>query len=300
MIADTGPCVKGQKALRWRDDEPYGETVNADIDPSRVSTRALTAFVIGAFAWSWSCWFVAPHIANPFADVLAVAGRFGPSLAALAVVAASHGTGLRRFLADRVHVRVSLGDGFVAVLGPVIVVLAALGLAAAGGEELGEFNDPSTLYLVVPAFVVVLMIGGPLGEEIGWRGFALDPLQERFGAVGASVLLGMVWALWHLPLFFDDSQVQHDLSPLLFLGQILATSIVYTWLWNRSRSLPAVMVLHTAANLSAGVFPLLVPDADSHLPFAIAVALASIIAVALVVATRGRLGRRPGVEGPGA
>ena len=202
----------------------------------------------------------------------------------------SRRSGLRRFLRARLRRRVSLTDALVALAGPPLVVLVALAIAAAQGEQLGTFNDLSTMYLVVPAFVAVLVLGGPLGEEMGWRGFALDPLQQRCGPVGASVLLGGIWALWHLPLFVDDSQIQHDLSPILFIGQILSTAIVYTWLWNRSHSLLVVIALHTSANLSAGILPLLVPDANSQVPFAIAVAVASLLAAALAVATRGQLG----------
>jgi membrane protease YdiL (CAAX protease family) len=259
-----------------------------------VSTRALAAFFFGAVAWSWSCWFVAQRIVDPWATTLNVIGRFGPSAVAIIVVAiVSRRGGLRRFLSGRLRRRVSPIDALVAVFGPPVVVLVALAVAAGQGEQLGDFNELSTVYLVVPAFGVVLVLGGPLGEEIGWRGFALDPLQQRFGPVGASLVLGVLWALWHLPLFFDSDQIQHDLSPVLFLGQIMSTAVVYTWLWNRTQSLVVVMALHTSTNLSAGVFPLLVPDANSQRPFAIAVAAASLVAAALILITHSQLGWTP-------
>jgi uncharacterized protein len=110
------------------------------------------------------------------------------------------------------------------------------------------------------------------------------------------VLLGLVWGLWHLPLFLDPSQVQASLPPLLYLGQTTTTAVIYTWVWNRTRSLPVVLVLHTMTNLAAGVFPLLAPEAPDDLAFGLAVAIAGLAALALIGATRGRLGWRPAME----
>lgn len=252
--------------------------------------RILLTFFAITFVGSWTCWLAAAEVDGVVGDVLAVAGRFGPALSAIVVVVFVDRCSLISFLRDRTRSKGPWWYWIVVLIGPPIMVLTSLLLAAAFGEEIGAFNDLSTLYLVVPAFGVVLVVGGPLGEEIGWRGLALDPLQDRMGPLVASTLLGMVWGLWHLPLFFDPTQIQHDLSPLVYLGQTTATAFVYTWLWNRSRSIPLVMALHASTNVSAGVFPLLVPDANSQVPFGIAVVLAAGVAVGLILMTGGTLG----------
>lgn len=255
--------------------------------------RPLTAFFVAAFTWSWVLWALATRLdlPGPLSDVLVVAGRFGPSLAAIAVMLVLAGrNGLVDWLASLRRWRAPASLWLTATLGPVAVVLAAIGLGAAIGTPPGEFNDPGTAYLVVPAFLAILVLGGPLAEELGWRGFALDRLQVRIGPVAASVLLGVVWGVWHLPLFLDPSQVQAALPPALYLGQTLTTAVIYTWLWNRSHSLPLVLVLHTMANLAAGVFPLLPPDAPNDLAFGLAVTIAGTAALALIAVTRGRLG----------
>ena len=261
--------------------------------PARISVaspRALGAFLLVTFAASWSCWFLSAHVDGPSGDVLGVAGRFGPFLGAVVAVATVDHGSFRDFLTSRMRSRGRWWYWPLAFLGPAVVILASMLIASAFGEDLGEFNDPSTLYLIVPAFGVVLVLGGPLGEEVGWRGVALDPLQKRFGPMRASVVLGVIWGVWHVPLFFDPSQIQQGLPILLYLGQTTATAFVYTWFWNRSMSLPLVMVLHASTNLFAGVFPLLVPEARSQLPFATAVAVTAAISVGIVVATRGSLG----------
>lgn len=252
-----------------------------------------------AFAWSWSLWLVGNRLDRPGAlpDVLIVAGRFGPSLAAVAVALAATGrVGLLELLAPLRRWRAPARLWLLVVAGPVVAVLAAIGLAAALGTPPGAFNDPATAYLIVSAFLVILVVGGPLGEELGWRGFAIDRLQARTHPVLASVLLGLVWGLWHLPLFLDSGQVQSSLPVLLYLGQTVTTAVIYTWLWNRTRSLPLVLVLvlHSMTNLAAGVFPLLAPEATDDLAFGLVVAIAGMAALALIGATGGRLGWQPG------
>jgi membrane protease YdiL (CAAX protease family) len=93
--------------------------------------------------------------------------------------------------------------------------------------------------------------------------------------------------------------VQASLPLLLYLGQTTTTAVIYTWLWNRTRSLPGVLVLHTMTNLAAGVFPLPAPESPDDLAFRLAVAIAGLAALALVGTTHGRLGWRPAME-PGA
>jgi uncharacterized protein len=255
--------------------------------------RPLVAFFVAAFTWSWALWTLAARTDLPGAlpELLRIGGRFGPSSAAVAVTLVVAGRpGLARLLASLRRWRAPASLWLIVSLGPVVVVLAAIGLAAVLGTPPGDFNDPAAAYLVLPAFVVILVAGGPLGEELGWRGFALDRLQERVGPVAASLMLGVVWGLWHLPLFLDTSQVQFSLPLGLYLGQTITTAVIYTWVWNRTRSLPLVLVLHTTTNLAAGVFPLLAPEAPTDLAFGLAVTIAGVLALVLIGTTRGQLG----------
>jgi len=268
--------------------------VDADRTDRVDRPAALGWFLAGAVGWSWGLWGLASWLdpGGGLGEALTIAGRFGPSLAAIVVVSALTGRrGIGRLLASLRRWRAPAHLWAITILGPPAVVLAAIAVASAWGTPPGEFNDPATAYLAVPAFIVILIVGGPLGEELGWRGFALDRLQARLSPVTASLVLGVVWGLWHLPLFLDPGQVQHGLPLGIYLGQTITTAVVYTWLWNITRSLPIVLVLHTMTNLAAGVFPLLRPDAPNDTAFTAAVALAGAGAVALVVVTRGRLGR---------
>jgi hypothetical protein len=134
-------------------------------------------------------------------------------------------------------------------------------------------------------FLLVFLVGGPLGEEFGWRGFALPGLQARWGWRVASLLLGVVWTVWHLPLFYSVGTVQSHLPMGLYALSAIASSVLFAWLFNRSRgSIVPVLVLHTAVNAWSLIIPVMVlPDGSNLRPFQIVVGILVLTAVALLV-----------------
>jgi uncharacterized protein len=116
------------------------------------------------------------------------------------------------------------------------------------------------LSLVPFVFLSTFLYGGPMGEESGWRGFALPRLQQLFDPLRSSLILGVVWGVWHFPLhfqgFYDKLEVfTANLVFALFMrvGSGISLGIIFSWLYNRSHSnLLLMLVLHTATNLSTG------------------------------------------------
>ena len=163
-----------------------------------------------------------------------------------------------------------------------------MGLAAAAHVALGGVLPPSPaaghLLLVAANFILVFLVGGPLGEELGWRGYALPELQRRWGWRSASLVLGATWALWHLPLFYSAGTVQSRLPLGLFALSAMASSVVFAWLFNRTqRSLLPVLVLHTAVNAWSSVIPImLTPDGRNQRPFQIFVGIVVVVALLLL------------------
>ena len=104
------------------------------------------------------------------------------------------------------------------------------------------------------AFAALVLVLGPLPEEICWRGYLLDRLQLRWSAVTSSLLLGLAWAAWHAPLFlmagyFADLGGPPD--PVRFVAALLAASVLYTWIHNHTgRSVLAAILLHFTTNLT--------------------------------------------------
>lgn len=261
------------------------------------TARQIATFYALACAFSWTLWLplAVGEPAESLRSVLLVVGTFGPSVAALALLVARHGpSGTRDEVRGLLRWRLGLGWWAVALLGPVAIILAGIGVAAAAGAEVTGWSDPEEWYLVVPVFAYVVLFGGPLGEELGWRGWALPRLQSLTSPVVASLGIGAAWSLWHWPLFLIEGTVQQSTPVAAFVLQIVLTSVVYTWLWNHTASLPVVIGFHAAFNTAVGVFPILPETAGTAVPLWSAIGIGSLAALALIAATRGRLGRRPG------
>lgn len=232
------------------------------------TTRICTFFVL-TFAWSWSCWLLAPLVktySSFTSSALFFLGGFGPTVAAVAVVAMRSGrTGLQAWLQCCLSWRGSSGWLVLAFLAPLAVLTLAAGMHMALGGSVPPSPAASHIGLFVTNFFLVFLVGGPLGEELGWRGLALPVMQERLGWRSASLVLGVVWGMWHLPLFFITESAQNNGSIAAFLVLIVSTSVFYAWLYQQSSGsvLPA-LALHTASNSWPSLVPVLPSDADQR------------------------------------
>jgi membrane protease YdiL (CAAX protease family) len=141
----------------------------------------------------------------------------------------------------------------VALVLPPAIVGTALAVAVATGTTptFPWADQPIVLFI---AFVWIFVLGGPIQEEFGWRGYLLDPLQERLTALGGGLAVGLVWAVWHLPLFYIPSETIYYQN--LFLGfavSITLLSVLMTWVYNSTNgSLLPALLMHTSWNWAHG------------------------------------------------
>ena len=241
---------------------------------------------------------------GPLRRALFVAGIFGPAVAGL-LTTRLLGESVGGWLRAAFLTRVPLRWWAVAVAIPVALTLAASAAYALAGGTVDWGLLPARLAAYAPALAVAAVVGGGQ-EELGWRGFALPRLEARFGPVGGTLVLGAVWALWHLPVVATTADFQHGLGvgallPVLGLTalSVIGYAFVLTWVFNRTGSVLVAALLHGGFNTANGA---LVPlpagavegAAYQGLSVAVTLALAAAVAV-LLVATRGRLGlRAPG------
>ena len=182
---------------------------------------------------------------------------FGPSIAGVVVVILTKGKdGMEKLTKSALHGKVGIRWWGVALLISGFIGLISVALNIFLGGELPSFRFFREEWYLIPVFFLFTLIGGPLGEEFGWRGFALPKLQNKWGAMPASIMLGIIWALWHLPLFFQEGsihiQMGFKLLPYYVLGQI-ALTIIMTWVYNKTGGslLLGGIILHNADNLWA-------------------------------------------------
>ncbi|HEU5021317.1 MAG TPA: CPBP family glutamic-type intramembrane protease [Bryobacteraceae bacterium] len=173
--------------------------------------------------------------------VMTVAGSFAPSLAALLTLRVTE----RRWPALR---RLSLKAALVSAIAAPLWIMAAFAVVPAVILTAGNWAALGWSILLSPSvYSVSTLLGGPLGEEPGWRGFALPRLQEQLGPAGASLLLGLLWAAWHLPSFLTKAWSSTNFPTYLLIVTGLSFSI--TFLFNLAGgSVIAAMAAHAAFN----------------------------------------------------
>jgi membrane protease YdiL (CAAX protease family) len=166
------------------------------------------------------------------ADTVATVGQFGPFAAGLAVAwATGGGKGVRDLLARLVRWRAHPAWLAVSLLLLPATMLAAIVFYSQIHGTTGSLASRGAWSTLPVHFVYTLLLAGPLGEEPGWRGFALPRLAARHGPVRASLWLGLLWAGWHLPLWFIYPAPCP--FPLYAIGAVLMT-MLFTWLYNHT------------------------------------------------------------------
>jgi len=220
-------------------------------------TRSAIVFTFSAIGISWLCWLpvaAADHgigVVPPTVGLLLIVlGTFGPLLAAVSMVGRQSGfKGLGEFVGQAFRWRVGLQWYAVALVAPALIRIAVLYIHVLKGGTFPDLSDPARWLVIPGTFVAVLLLGGPTGEEFGWRGYLLQRVQPRVGLLPAAFIIGIISAFWHLPLFFIPAAVQSHLPFALFLVRTVALSIISTWVYNGTRrSLLFVLLFHASLN----------------------------------------------------
>jgi uncharacterized protein len=228
--------------------------------PAR-SIGAIVTFFGLTFVWTWGLWGLVTLIREQApgpADALYLAGAFGPSLAAVIVTLMFTGAaGVRHWLAQCLQWRVGWRWYALAFVAPPLILLAALGVHLALGGTVPASPYADRILIALAQFVVIAILGGPLGEEFGWRGYALPALTARVGWRVAGALIGLAWAVWHLPLLFMADTAQADLPIGLFLISTVGLSVVMARLGVHTRfSVLPALLLHSVINWWSMMVPI--------------------------------------------
>ncbi|MFZ4602083.1 MAG: type II CAAX prenyl endopeptidase Rce1 family protein [Caulobacterales bacterium] len=257
------------------------------------SSRALLAFFAFTFMWTWGLWGLVGLIrpqAPGLSGALYLLGAFGPGIAAFAVVLAFEGAaGLRRWLGQCLRWRVGWRWYALVIVAPTLILWAALEIHAALDGTIPVSPYAGRLPAAIAEFALIAVFGGPLGEEFGWRGYALPALSARFGWRGAGLLIGVAWGLWHLPLLFMANTAQADLPVALFLISTVGLSVVFARLGVQTGfSVVPALLLHTVINW----WSMIVPIAADGRAYALVAGIATLVSLIACLAP-GPKGRPP-------
>lgn len=227
---------------------------------SQLANAFPSNFVLLTYGFTWlvllpAILSVAMGVPLPLPALMLVAiAQFGPSLTAFILTYRHNGRrGVVGMLRRALDPRIPLRWLAVITLLPCLLGAAALALTVLSGGELPPLTLLSQPIAIVPTFVFILLLQGPLPEEFGWRGYLLDRLQLEHSALTASLILGSLWALWHLPLFY----LGYLPFPFwAYFFAVVALSVLITWVYNNTGgNLLSALLFHATFNLAIQLFP---------------------------------------------
>jgi membrane protease YdiL (CAAX protease family) len=268
---------------------------------SAVKRFSVPLFFIFAYAISWTCWLFTNRLFVDYEDVLQGAksillvseiplafrigilpailmSTYGPAISAIILTALMSGkAGLREFFGRIVRWRIGIRFYLAVTLLPLALHLLPYGVAWLLGGELPSFA-PISLMAALGIFISNFLRSGGQ-EELGFRGFAQPRLREKFGAIGTSVIIGVLWFLWHFPLYIWISGTsQYGISLVNGVIWQVAATFLFTWVYDRTDSILIHMLLHASIN-SIGV---LLPAGIPHPSGALIGDLTRIVSYALI------------------
>jgi uncharacterized protein len=268
---------------------------------SLVRRSPLVSFFVLTYALSWGlgALFAGVPLVAPDRSFVA-----GPLVAALLVAAlAECRAGLRDLGRRLVRWRVGLRWYAVVLALPLVLVGVTVALIPVFGGTALDWTKlpdlaPTALMLVV---LLLLPLAVPLGEEIGWRGFALPRLLAVRSPLTASLILGVIWSLWHLPVVLDKPDLR---VPAPFFLGVIPLAVLFTWLFLHTRgSLLIAVVFHAWDDLVLQYFVEVIARSDYELMWWLLFAVESIVAIIVLLAERRRFTQKttdPAVVRPAA
>lgn len=236
------------------------------VPPLPAGMQSLIAYFALTFALAWTVWILAAVLA-PDATGWVLLGAWAPTASALAVTLHERrSAGVQALLAGLIRWRISIPYWAFSILGVLVLAILAVaihtmlgGTAPDLGSIAARFGFPEDRPLLFLAtapvvYLTTIFVGGPIAEELGWRGFAQARLQDRIGAGNAGLLIGLVWSVWHLPLFFAFPGAVGNLPLPVYIPLVTAFGVLFAWLYVHGRgSVLLCILLHASINFSLGV-----------------------------------------------
>ncbi|MBN2240332.1 MAG: CPBP family intramembrane metalloprotease [Dehalococcoidales bacterium] len=215
-------------------------------------------YMLVTFVFSWLLWL--PSVLSSrgaevpeFLLALGMLAPFTPSLAGLYFIYREGKKEGLRILWHRIITFDFRKTWFIPVLLLVPVSAAVSYFTASGitGESALDISAGTVMTVVMMFFV-----GGPLAEEIGWRGFLLPKMLDNYSPLKAALVTGFIWGLWHLPLHFIEGSAQEWVPVWAYILLMMILSVIFTWIFvNTKRNVLVAMLFHWSTNLAVIVFP---------------------------------------------
>lgn len=245
-----------------------------------IRKNEIAAYVITTFIITWIIWgilfFISDGIIRGLYNInltlLFTLGGFCPSIVSIIFTGILYGiNGIKKLLLKLTIWKVNpLWYLFVLLFLFMIAFYIPVLICNLLGSNYHITVKVYLYYILLYSFFINLITGGPLGEELGWRGFILPRLQKKFSPLVSGIILGIIWASWHLPLFYIPIAPQYKGSFLMFLLNDLLLTINFVWVFNNTKgSLLLACLFHASWNFTNSSFRIR-PSAFDNVYFTIA------------------------------
>jgi membrane protease YdiL (CAAX protease family) len=244
-------------------------------------------FIVCAYGYAWAAGAIAILLTLPLGMIQVVATP-GPILGAFVVVYRREGLkGIRDLLQRAFRWRFSPLLYLLALLIPFVVLVASSGVAVIVNGS--SVPDPWFLPDFGIPFLFGFLIWNGVTEEVGWRGYLLPRIQDRVGSLAASILVGVIWACWHLPLFIIPGSYQYGSSFLEYVLLLVSWTIIMAMLYNKAQgSIIVTILLHEAQNFIAFTMVRPIGAAIYTAPFFLLIAFIAIFFLPRPLANSGK------------
>jgi len=254
--------------------------------------RDLVYYFIIAYIVSWLLWLPGVLFTNGLIGgsfeiyfLLGISASFGPMVSAFSLSLIFEGKeGLKTNLKRWLNYKFGWWRIPSIVLIPIIIIFAHLLNVVFFA---GSFPATGIPIVAIPLiFISNLVIGGSLGEEFGWRGYAKPRIEEKINSLSANIILGILWRFWHLPLFFVIGFPHHDFLPLwLFVINSVMFSLIIAWIQNNSeQSVIPALIIHTWLNVLFVILPVIEPvPGGNYIPWLLGIIIMGIVIVLVTI-----------------
>jgi hypothetical protein len=242
---------------------------------SRVNNKDIMMFFGITFVVTWLLWL--PSVLNSkgievptFLLVISMMASFTPSITGLILLHKRTEKGqFKAKLKEKFSMQ--FNKIWFLVIGIIFPLMSGLALMLVKLIDDGYVVEQPIKPLFIPiVFLQILFIGGALGEELGWRGFVYERLEKLMTPFYSTLILGLLWSLWHLPLFLMDGTVQSNMPIWQFMLQNTIIAFYYTWVFKQTKGNMILMIyLHAVANTASAIFPYWQTAAGRYIGFAI-------------------------------
>lgn len=229
-----------------------------------IQRNPLWAFIILNYTISWSFLYPSYRIIQendgitPLA-LIGLIGAYGPSLAAIIVQWVIDKKKVKALLRSLIQVRAGFKLYAFVILFPILLYLTVYALALLTNSESIQSHWTAGLS-GIPIWFLLALPFGPMGEELGWRGFMLPKLLEKFSLIKSTIIVGLAWGIWHLASFTFPGAAIPSFLPvnpwtiLLFIANTIALSMIYTYVHLRSKgSIFLAILLHAFFNAASNI-----------------------------------------------